>query len=102
MDEWEMEKSKSVTSPGTPEEKANLEGKQKEEELLDDSESKTYRRAAARINYMALDRTDLSYAAKEVSRGMFFMGHVCKRTGRRRVAGPQHNNTTTQQHNITA
>ena len=41
-----------------------------EEELLDDLESKTYRRAAARINYMALDRSDLSYSAKEASRGM--------------------------------
>ena len=29
-----------------------------------------YRRAAARVNYLAQDRPDLSFAAKEVSRGM--------------------------------
>jgi hypothetical protein len=70
LEEWKMEDAKSVSSPGTSEEKANLEVKKMEEERLEDGESKTYRRAAARINYMALDRGDLSYSAKEASRGM--------------------------------
>ena len=41
-----------------------------EEEALDPIEAKGYRRAAARLNYMSLDRADLSFASKEASRGM--------------------------------
>ena len=54
MEEWDMENSKSVSSPGVSEEKANLEAKKMEEEVLDEKESTTYRRAAARIIFMAL------------------------------------------------
>jgi hypothetical protein len=70
LDEWDMSNSRVVSSPGAAEEKANLSEKQNEEELIPDLESTVYRRAAARLNYMALDRADLSYAAKECSRGM--------------------------------
>ena len=37
---------------------------------MEAAQATTYRRAAARVNYMALDRPDLSFAAKEASRGM--------------------------------
>jgi hypothetical protein len=70
LDEWNMEGSKIVSSPGTELEKANTTEKPSEEELLPASEATVYRRAAARLNYMALDRADLSYASKECSRGM--------------------------------
>ena len=70
LDEWDMDKCKSVSSPGTADEKANLEIKKMEETLLDAGVFKVFRRAAARINYMAQDRADLSFSAKEVSRGM--------------------------------
>jgi len=70
LDEWNMEGSKIVSSPGSELEKANTTEKPSEEELLPASEATVYRRAAARLNYMALDRADLSYASKECSRGM--------------------------------
>ena len=37
---------------------------------MDQAQATTYRRAAARLNYITLDRADLSYASKEASRGM--------------------------------
>jgi len=41
-----------------------------QEKELDKREATVYRRAAARLIYMSLDRADLSYASKEASRGM--------------------------------
>ena len=38
--------------------------------LLPAKEATAYRRAAARINYMTLDRIDLAFASKETARGM--------------------------------
>jgi len=70
LDEWKMENSRSVSSPGTADEKANLEVKKMEEALVDPDMCKPFRRAAARISYMALDRADLAFSEKEVSRGM--------------------------------
>ena len=67
--EWNMEESKPVVTPGTAEEKA----KEDDEELnteLGKEEAKGYRRATARINYMALDRADLSFVAKDLSKSM--------------------------------
>ena len=57
-------------TPGNAEEKASPESKNEEKEVLNAVESKAYRRGAARINYMALDRADLAFSAKEASRGM--------------------------------
>jgi len=65
-----MNDAKSLTSPGAAVEKPDYRTKAEEEQALDATESKDYRRAAARMNYMALDRADLSYASKECSRGM--------------------------------
>ena len=70
LEEWGMQNAKPLSSPGSALEKPNARDKQREEEKLSPKESKDYRRAAARINYMALDRADLSYASKEASRGM--------------------------------
>lgn len=70
MEEWAMDNSRAVTSPGAAAEKADFKDKREEEEELDVSGATTYRRAAARLNYMALDRADLAYASKEASRGM--------------------------------
>ena len=70
LEEWNLEESKSLSSPGCALEKPNGKGKLEEDELLSPYEAKRYRRAAARINYMSLDRCDLSFASKETSRGM--------------------------------
>ncbi len=37
---------------------------------LDSVNTKLYRACAARCNFLGLDRPDVQYAAKEVSRGM--------------------------------
>jgi len=70
LDEWDMKDAKTLSSPGVATEKPNMSTKTEEEHPLDAVESKSYRRAAARINYMSLDRADLSFASKEASRGM--------------------------------
>ena len=70
LEEWNMSDSRSLSSPGSAAEKPNLKEKAEEEVELDVVEATVYRRAAARINYMALDRSDLAYASKEASRGM--------------------------------
>ena len=66
LDEWDMKNCKSVSSPGSGDEKEFEEDKV----LLKGLDSTKYRRAAARLNYMALDRPELSYASKEIARGM--------------------------------
>jgi len=70
LDEWDMNDAKSLSSPGAAVEKPDYRTKAEEEKALNAMESKDYRRAAARINYMSLDRADLSFASKEASRGM--------------------------------
>ena len=65
-----MSDSRPLSSPGAAAEKPNPKEKAEEEIELDGVGSTGYRRAAARINYMALDRSDLAYASKEASRGM--------------------------------
>ena len=70
LDEWNMNDAKALSSPGAALEKPDPSNKVEEELALDPEESKCYRRAAARINYMSLDRADLSFASKEASRGM--------------------------------
>ena len=65
-----MGDSKSLSSPGTPVEKASPKERMEEEQALGQDDSRIYRRAAARLNYMSLDRADLSYSSKEAARGM--------------------------------
>jgi len=69
VNESDMDGSKPTSTPGVPEEK-KIEVSGEEEMKLDKKMAKRFRRAAARVNYMALDRVDLSFAAKDVSRGM--------------------------------
>ena len=66
-EEWCMEKCSAVTTPGVKEEKCVIGN---EVELQDKKRVAKFRRAAARINYMALDNPKLGFASKEVSRGM--------------------------------
>ena len=70
LEEWDMENCKPLTSPGAAIEKPNEIERGEQEKELDKREATVYRRAAARLNYMSLDRADLSYASKEASRGM--------------------------------
>ena len=62
--------AKPVMTPGTPDEKQDAAGTQGDDEPLSSVEATLYRRGAARINYMSQDRSDLSFAGKEISRGM--------------------------------
>jgi len=68
LEEWAMEDSKPVSSPGVAEEKT-VEGDEQEKELPKEMATK-FRRAAARMNYIALDRPDMSFTSKELSRSM--------------------------------
>ena len=78
LDEWNLDCGNAVRTPGASEDK-RLETKE-HDELIDKVKTKAYRRAAARLNYMALDRIDLGFASKECSRGMAnpTIGHVTK------------------------
>ena len=58
-----------MIDPGVAEEKSSRE--HDDEEVRDKEQCRAYRRAAARrLKYMAQDRADLAYTAKEVSRAM--------------------------------
>ena len=65
IEEWGSLGMRAVVSPVT---KEDLRRPNREE--LSNEESRRYRRAAARLNYMSLDRADLGFAAKEASRCM--------------------------------
>ena len=65
LDEWGMQGCKAVASPGCKEEVRGMEAVP-----LDAAEMAKYRRAAATLNYIALDRPDIAFSAKEVPRVM--------------------------------
>ena len=68
LEEWDMMDSRPVSSPGVAEEKTveeDINGNELGKEM-----ATKYRRAAARMNYMALDRPDISFTSKELSRSM--------------------------------
>lgn len=66
--EWDMSSCKGVRTPVS---KDNLTGVSRDvSALVSPTEATRYRRVAARVNCMSLDRLDLSYASKEASRGM--------------------------------
>ena len=63
-----MQNSKIVGTPGA---KDSFDPEDPEMLLdLNPKDATKFRRAAARINYMALDRIDIAFASKEVARGM--------------------------------
>ena len=64
----QLEHANGVDTPGTSAAKASEE--EEEDEELPHNEIKPYRGCAARCNFLGLDRPDIQYAAKEVSRAM--------------------------------
>ena len=65
LEEWEMMECKHVETPGV---KRSVVATEREE--MSPAEATKYRRAAARITYMAQDRPDLAFAAKELAMNM--------------------------------
>ena len=66
MKEWNLESGKGVDTPWSDDDVCLDE----EREVLSKSEAKVFRRAAARINYMSLERIDLGHDSKEISKHM--------------------------------
>jgi hypothetical protein len=64
--EWNLMEQSVLSTPGSAEDKRDPGG----EEALSPHEATAFRRSAAMGIYMAQDRGDLSYASKEVARGM--------------------------------
>ena len=107
VNELELQKAKAVTSPGCREDAMaagppniidpdNLwldDDDEKNVELLPKAEATRYRALAARINYLAQDRPDLLYSAKEISRRMATpcVGdmRLLKRLGRYLIGAPR-------------
>ena len=65
LEEWSMTTCSPVSTPGV---KVRVE-QEKPEPLSNDMASK-YKRAAATLNYLSLDRPDISFSSKELSRKM--------------------------------
>ena len=59
---------KGVVTPGITEPSSTVQ--EDDDEPLDEAAASLYRAAAARCNFLGLDRPDIQYAAKEVSRSM--------------------------------
>ena len=64
--EWDLGNASGLSTPGRNEDKREPGG----EEELCPRMTTAFRRSAAMANYMAQDRPDISFASKEVSRGM--------------------------------
>ena len=67
--EFALEGSKGVETPGVNENRL-CDDEEDNTEPLPANQVTKYRAAAARCNFLGLDRPDVQYAAKEVSRGM--------------------------------
>ena len=67
LKECELEDSSAVCSPGITSEKREVADNP---QFMEPKPAAQYRRCAALLNYIALDRCDISFAAKEVSRTM--------------------------------
>ena len=67
-----LENAKPVTTPGTKDDVAKAEEENEKEDAtpLTPHDTTKYRGMCARLNFLALDRPDLQYAAKEASRRM--------------------------------
>ena len=77
----------------TPGEKAHSREEEENMRPLLASEASHYRALAARANYLAQDRADIAFAAKEVCRGMSAptVGHMraLRRLGRYLITAPR-------------
>ena len=69
VSEFELNNAKGVDTPGTVENKL-IEGQEDLESALPSFMVTKYRAAVAHCNFLGLDRPDVQFAAKEVSRGM--------------------------------
>ena len=65
VQECEVSSGRASKVPGTAEKETH-----EADETLTSSENTRYRAVAARMNYLAMDRVDLQYAAKDLSRKM--------------------------------
>ena len=72
LERYDMSGSRAVVSPGVPHDtRDNVKHLEAlDREVLGDQRLRAYREAAALLNYLGLDRADVSYAGKEVSRKM--------------------------------
>ncbi len=72
LDEAGMINCRPVVNPGGAQDERRRKDERavEIETLLDGRKAREYRRAAARLNYLALDRPDVSFAVKEVARAM--------------------------------
>ena len=67
IEQLNLKDANAVTTPGTREEGRT---KEEHEEVLGEKEATKYRAVIARCNYISPDRPDISYAVKELARGM--------------------------------
>ena len=67
--EWGMERSSPVNTPYVREEGGNA-GKGDDRAIEDQARVTRFRRAAARINYVALDDPRISFASKQIAQVM--------------------------------
>ena len=77
--EWNMERSSVVTTPSVKEESSKA-GNGGERVIEDCARVTRFKRAAARLNYMALDDPRIAYASKQISQVMskpIEEGEVC-------------------------
>ena len=65
-----LDGAKGVETPGTVDNKLDNDNGDDDDTPLDPHMSTVYRAGAARCNFLGLDRPDVQYSAKEVSRGM--------------------------------
>ena len=68
-EEWDMVNCNPVATPYVKPDAA-VTGAQEEAKDMSSADATLYRRAAARINYIALDRPDLSFASRVASSSM--------------------------------
>ena len=64
-----MSGAKPMATPGVSETKEETDGYDDSPELVG-SEATAYRGVATRLNYLAMDRPDLQFSAKEISKKM--------------------------------
>ena len=67
MEDLGMSEAKAVSTPSEPEKRWEEEENQ---QVLEGAKATQFRKVAARLNYLAADRPDLMFAAKEVCRKM--------------------------------
>ena len=104
MEKFGLEKANGVSTPGTKDDAEDDE--EDGEERLPPSQATLYRALTARANYLSMDRPEISYAVKELSRGMTAptlsdwsrlkrLGRYLKKRPRARIFFPHQRQTRT-------